>query len=46
MQDVPGPIAELDEEGPVEPEALADALDIGRRRLVARDDRAGSPGAM
>ena len=37
MQDAPGPLAEAHQEGPVEAEALADALDVGRRRLVARD---------
>jgi hypothetical protein len=34
MQDAPGPVAELDEEGPFETEALADALDIGGGRLA------------
>ena len=32
-------LAELDQEGPVEPEALADALDVGGRRLIAGDHR-------
>ena len=44
MQDAPGPIAELDEEGPFEAEALADALDIGGRRLIAGDDGGGIAG--
>ena len=43
----PDPLAEADEEGPVEPEVLADALDVGRRRLVAGDHRGGvAAGAM
>ena len=32
-------LAELDQERPVEAEALADALDVGRARLVAGDHR-------
>ncbi len=37
MQDAPDPASELDQERPVEAEALPDALHILRTRLVARD---------
>ena len=39
MQDVPEPAPELDQKRPVETEALADALDVGGARLIARDHR-------
>jgi len=39
MQQPPRPVRDLHQERPVEPEALPDALDIGRRRLIARDHR-------
>ena len=39
MQDVPDPAPELDQERPVEAEALANALDVGGARLVAGDHR-------
>src|SRR6266700_4161931 len=39
VQDAPDPRAELDQERLVEAEALANALDVGGARLVARDHR-------
>src|SRR5215831_11261960 len=39
MEDLPAPFAEPDQERPVETKAGADALDVGRGRLVAGDHR-------
>ena len=39
MEDAPEPVAELDEERPVEPERAPDAGDVGRGGLVAGDQR-------
>ncbi len=39
MQDTPEPGPELDQKRPVEPEALANTLNVGGTRLVARDNR-------
>ena len=39
MQDVPEPAPELDQKRPIEAEALANPLDVGGARLVARDHR-------
>ena len=44
VQDLPDPLAEADQERPVEAEARPDALHVGRRRLVARDHRGGIAG--
>ena len=41
MQDAPDPASELDQEGPVEAEALADALHILRACLIARNHHGG-----
>ena len=46
MQDLPGPLAEADEERPVEAEAFADRLDVLRRAWSPAMTTAGSPGAM